>query len=117
MIGRRGFLLGMGAALAAPSIVKAEGLMKLWVPTKPQLIQAFDLAVNVSDQTIGNLIQYGQVIGRYVVTWDIQAKKQGVRWEVYDPQGDLIPGGIAGAVFKKRDWLHEDITMLPIEPA
>jgi hypothetical protein len=29
---RRGFLLGLGAALAAPAIVKAESLMKLWVP-------------------------------------------------------------------------------------
>lgn len=36
MITRRSMLLGLGAALAAPAIVKADNLMKLWVPpTKP----------------------------------------------------------------------------------
>lgn len=32
MTDRRGFLFGIAGALAAPSIVRAESLMKLWVP-------------------------------------------------------------------------------------
>lgn len=36
MTSRRAFLFGATAALAAPSIVRAESLMKLWVP-KPIL--------------------------------------------------------------------------------
>lgn len=31
---RRSLLLGIGSALAAPSIVRAESLMKLWVPSR-----------------------------------------------------------------------------------
>jgi hypothetical protein len=38
MTSRRGFLLGIGAALAAPAIVRADSLMKLWVPPKPKLV-------------------------------------------------------------------------------
>lgn len=37
MASRRGFLFGIGAALAAPAIVRADTLMKLWVP-KPAII-------------------------------------------------------------------------------
>lgn len=34
MISRRGLLFGAGALLAAPAIVRAESLMKIWVPPK-----------------------------------------------------------------------------------
>lgn len=35
---RRAFLFGAGALLAAPAIVRASSLMKLWVPPAPKLI-------------------------------------------------------------------------------
>lgn len=35
---RRSLLLGIGAALAAPAIVRADSLMKLWVPPKRELL-------------------------------------------------------------------------------
>lgn len=38
MTSRRGFLLGLTTAFAAPAIVRAESLMKLWVPPAPKLI-------------------------------------------------------------------------------
>lgn len=37
---RRGFLLGLGTALAAPAVVRAESLMKLWVPPAPKVLRA-----------------------------------------------------------------------------
>ncbi len=37
MLTRRGMLFGLGAALAAPAIVRADSLMKLYVP-KPYVI-------------------------------------------------------------------------------
>ncbi len=37
---RRSFLLGLGTALAAPAIVRADSLMKLWVPPAPKLVRA-----------------------------------------------------------------------------
>lgn len=38
MANRRSFLIGIGAALAAPAIVRAESLMKLWVPPAPAVV-------------------------------------------------------------------------------
>lgn len=35
MTSRRSFLIGIGAALAAPAVVRADSLMRLWVP-KPK---------------------------------------------------------------------------------
>jgi len=35
---RRAFLLGAATALAAPAIVPASSLMKLWVPPAPALV-------------------------------------------------------------------------------
>lgn len=37
MTNRRTFLLGLGTALAAPAVVRASSLMKIWVPPKPKL--------------------------------------------------------------------------------
>lgn len=39
MISRRGFLLGLGAALAAPAVVRAESLMKIAVLRKEALTE------------------------------------------------------------------------------
>lgn len=39
---RRSLLLGLGTALAAPAIVRAESLMKLWVPPAPKLLLYVD---------------------------------------------------------------------------
>lgn len=44
MTDRRTFLLGLGTALAAPAVVRASSLMKIWVPPAPQLITAIDNA-------------------------------------------------------------------------
>ncbi len=38
MTSRRAFLLGAATALAAPAIVPASSLMKLWVPPAPALV-------------------------------------------------------------------------------
>ena len=38
MTNRRAFLLGAATALAAPAIVPASSLMKLWVPPAPALV-------------------------------------------------------------------------------
>lgn len=35
MTNRRAFLFGAAATLAAPAVVRAESLMKLWVPPTP----------------------------------------------------------------------------------
>ncbi len=44
MIQRRSFLLGLTGALAAPAVVRAESLMKLWVPPKRELAWAADFS-------------------------------------------------------------------------
>lgn len=48
---RRQFLQAMLAAGAAPAIVKAENLMKIWVPPAPKVVAGVDLAVPGSDGT------------------------------------------------------------------
>lgn len=57
---RRGFLLGIGAALAAPAIVRAESLMKLWVP-KRELLIAESLEGVMLSLPPGDLMTSGQV--------------------------------------------------------
>lgn len=49
MVGRRAFILGLTSALAAPAIVRAESLMKLWVPPKIAL-------VNLNEESLLSLI-------------------------------------------------------------
>lgn len=52
MTNRRAFLFGAGAALAAPALVPASSLMKLWVPPKPALVTVtVDLAKPLFDAT------------------------------------------------------------------
>lgn len=45
---RRGFLTGMLALGAAPAIVRAESLMRLWVPPQRNVLVGYDLS-----QTVG----------------------------------------------------------------
>lgn len=45
---RRSLLLGLGGALAAPAIVRAETLMKLWVPKQELLTEESLLRVMLS---------------------------------------------------------------------
>lgn len=49
MIARRGFLLGLGAALATPAIVRAESLMKIVMPRRQVVPHMFgdDLAIAI----------------------------------------------------------------------
>ncbi len=56
---RRTFLLGAATALAAPAVVRAEGLMKLWVPPVPRIMTPEEM-LNLSPA----LIQPGDF-----VTW------------------------------------------------
>jgi len=42
MVSRRGFLTGMLALGAAPAIVRAESLMRLWVPPQALTIGRYD---------------------------------------------------------------------------
>jgi hypothetical protein len=58
MTSRRGFLLGLTTALAAPAVVRAESLMKLWVPPAPKLITAFDAAAAGSDISVGDWVMF-----------------------------------------------------------
>lgn len=64
MTNRRSFLLGLGTALAAPTIVRAESLMKLWVPPAPKLIAAVDLA-EATDYTGHLYMADGRVVGQW----------------------------------------------------
>lgn len=50
MTSRRGFLIGIGAALAAPAIVKAESLMKI-----AQLRGVYEPPLVLSERTITEL--------------------------------------------------------------
>lgn len=56
---RRSLLIGLGAALAAPAIVRAGNLMKLWVPPAPKIIATLD------DFEEGIMWHYTQPVGRY----------------------------------------------------
>jgi len=51
MTSRRGFLFGIGAALAAPAVVRADTLMKLWVP-KPAIIVPSNSMLTLSELTM-----------------------------------------------------------------
>jgi hypothetical protein len=64
---RRGFLLGLGTALAAPAVVRAESLMKLWVPPAPKLIVGVDLA-GKADYAGHLFMQDGTVVGWWTQT-------------------------------------------------
>lgn len=50
MTSRRGFLIGIGAALAAPAIVKAESLMKI-----AQLRRVYEPPLILSERTVAEL--------------------------------------------------------------
>lgn len=89
---RRGFLLGLGTALAAPAVVRASSLMKLWVPLAPELlyidpnpvigiVERFDALINEAiiqitgvqnlSVTAGNWVLRGRVsTGRYFYAGD-----------------------------------------------
>lgn len=47
---RRAFLTGIATALAAPAVVRAENLMKLWVPP--------NIDFNLSGTATGNRLKY-----------------------------------------------------------
>lgn len=51
---RRSLLLGIGAALAAPAIVRAESLMKLWVPPRniERLAHLTDIKLDIEDKIV-----------------------------------------------------------------
>lgn len=65
MITRRGLITGIAAALAAPAIVKADSLMKLWVPPEPKIIIGTDISLNPSI-SVGTLID---VASNKMVGW------------------------------------------------
>jgi|LakMenEpi03Aug12_release.lakeMendotaPanAssembly.Ray.scaffolds.fasta_scaffold2345287_1 hypothetical protein len=52
MVSRRGFLTGMLALGAAPAIVRAESLMRLWVP--PQEVLTLDAIRRAASQLMAN---------------------------------------------------------------
>jgi len=58
---RRAFLTGLATALAAPAIVKAESLMKIYVPRR-RLVFGWDIAFG-PDQTLFDLGQLHKVGG------------------------------------------------------
>lgn len=63
---RRSLLVGFGAALAAPAIVRAESLMKLYVPPKPKFVTVMDLSGPGADKAVMALYTYA---GEPVGTW------------------------------------------------
>lgn len=68
MTSRRAFLLGLGAALAAPAVVRADSLMKLWVPPAPKLITSFDdyEEGTWTPKIMADGMIYSKGVGRYV---------------------------------------------------
>lgn len=61
ILSRRSALLSIGAALAAPAIVKAESLMKIVMSKPARLVVGLDLA-SYSDYTITSFILAGIVM-------------------------------------------------------
>lgn len=57
MVSRRGFLTGMLALGAAPAIVRAESLMRLWVPPQT-LITGYDLSNGLDKSCIVKALQH-----------------------------------------------------------
>ena len=55
MTSRRAFLFGAAAALAAPAIVPASSLMKLWVPPVPALLPATTEFVTLPIAPVGTI--------------------------------------------------------------
>ncbi len=51
---RRGFLGAMLGLAAAPAIVKAENIMKIWVPPEPSIITLGQDVVTVGSEFLGN---------------------------------------------------------------
>lgn len=60
MTNRRSFLLGLTTALAAPAVVRAESLMKIWVPPAPKLVvpdkALVDHAGHLFDTSTGRVV-------------------------------------------------------------
>ena len=65
---RRGFLIGLGAALAAPAVVRAESLMKMAVLRKSlneqTLIEMMHFAYR---QHVWEMLVYGRSVSRWVL--------------------------------------------------
>ena len=83
---RRSLLLGLGTVLAAPAIVRADSLMKLWVPPKPKLIVP-DL-VDEADLS-GHLWTHD---GKRVGWWVQRNRKVEFRWDDDKPTGHYTHG-------------------------
>jgi hypothetical protein len=82
---RRSLLLGIGAALSAPAIVKAESLMKLWVPPKAKLIDLNSIAAST-----GKLYdKHGKIVGWWSQKLD---KTVDFRWDDPNPTGHWTKG-------------------------
>lgn len=66
MTSRRAFLLGLTSALAAPAIVRADSLMKLWVPAKVPLTEAAleQALFNLPLSPVGSVLYF---VGRHHV--------------------------------------------------
>lgn len=70
MTNRRGFLLGLGAALAAPSIVRAESLMKIAQLRQPKML---------TEETMMEYLDLGNGAGMEY-TWTESWYAFGVGW-------------------------------------
>lgn len=93
---RRSLLLGLGGALAAPAVVRAESLMKLWVPPKRRLVATLDdyeegyftPSVTFTESTGRTFTLYPSVPSRY-----IRVGRE-VRFEGRIPAGSRITGAV-----------------------
>ncbi len=84
MMNRRSLLLGLSAVLAAPAIVKAESLMKLWVP-RPTLVTLDDYAEGVWEHggyvRVDDLVHvYGRITLTTMGSGDGTALITGIPW-------------------------------------
>jgi hypothetical protein len=77
---RRGFLLGLGTTLAAPAVVRASSLMKLWVPPAPELVPIWGHT--------GLLYHKQTVVG----VWTQQAGRIRFKYDATKASGELNTG-------------------------
>lgn len=80
-LSRRTFLLGAATALAAPAVVRAESLMKLWVPPTPKLVTSLD--VGGPDYTGHLYTKEGTIVG----WWKQKNGRMDFRWDDPAPTG------------------------------
>lgn len=102
MTSRRAFLFGAATALAAPAVVRAEALMKLWVPPVKPLVMTAPQAteIGLAGETIyaGDLVVFTREAGKWVRAFHDDGRLRGV------PEGVVIAQDAHGPVVSRHGF-------------